>query len=302
MGDETAKPDSENQTGWITDRSALRVLLYPNLDDVNSSPGISSENFFNATVIFSSNLDQLDANFSNHALENFTQNQAQNSSFPYESLWEPIDLFGKSAFSAVMTDLGQRDQPNILTRPKLLEAFTANSRTIIDNTQPDLRSKFFDALGPTVSFRASDHNESSLDVPPAVFSASYLCQVPHRKPWPELIFSVLLADLVFLRALWWLVNFLTTQLLSSRDKTMNMCECCCDHDNGKDENAGTGLSKTKYVLSSQISLGRDLLRERSIKTGGRYGSFRCYRVSRDSPDVGDDALGYYDTTKRRHSH
>ncbi|KAI1415811.1 hypothetical protein F5Y13DRAFT_186667 [Hypoxylon sp. FL1857] len=286
MEDATAKPGSENQTGYKAD---YRSVYFDNA--VAPQPRW--------------HLNQPDGNKTHSNVpENLDQNmyygQPQNSSMPFVSLSGPIDLLSKSAFSAVMTDLRQWDQPNVITKPDLLEKFTANSRAIIDNTSSDLKSRFFGIFGPAVSYRASDHNGSSLDISPAVFSTNYICQVPHLKPWPELILSVLQADLVFLQVLWWLVNFVTTQWLIRKDKTMHLCECCCVYENGEDENENAD-SRSKHVPEPRMLRRANTWGDGSVMSRGRHRTFPYNGAAQGFFEIVDDMLHYATIAERRHS-
>ena len=57
----------------------------------------------------------------------------------------------------------------------------------------------------------------------------YQCQVPRLKPAGSLVTSMFLADLVFLRALWWLLNLVTTLWLRRSDPLAMYCAGCSRH-------------------------------------------------------------------------
>jgi hypothetical protein len=52
---------------------------------------------------------------------------------------------------------------------------------------------------------------------PSVIPRKYLCQVPQRKPIRTMIVSILIADLVFMQALWKLFNLIINLWLTQRD-------------------------------------------------------------------------------------
>ncbi|KAI0896823.1 hypothetical protein F4806DRAFT_495333 [Annulohypoxylon nitens] len=265
MERETFGSQSAIDNGEIYDKSSLLVFLNQTNSEVDQTD-ISSQDFFFFAGYYIPDMDHIDAGNLEATVAKFRlqvqtlSDLIRDDSIPFRTMWEPLDRFGKSVFSAVMTDLGQRDQPNIVSNPELLEIFTANASRILQETAVPLREDFFDILGPITPFQADKDAVNSLEIHPAVLSANYICQVPHRKPWPELITSILVADLVFLRALWWLVNFLAIQWLSRKNKSMNSCESCFGQ--GKYEAASIEEDsedrKKDYASVSQTSLERDL--------------------------------------------
>lgn len=119
------------------------------------------------------------------------------------NIWTQADDISKVFLSTMLTDLGQVSAtPNILSDPELLEIFTEGD------------------------FKASPENDTLLGVRPSVLATNYLCQVPRRKPWGSLIISILVADLVLLRALWTVVTFVSTYFAKQRDPLANTCETC----------------------------------------------------------------------------
>lgn len=126
----------------------------------------------------------------------------------------------KSFMSVILTDLGQTTtEQNILTAERLLQHFTADFPEAVSRQQPGSGTALedYDSLKDTTG---------PLVVAPATLAVSYLCNVPRRKPWSELIVSILVADLVFMRALWSIFTFAMSSWLKAKDKTGNWCEGC----------------------------------------------------------------------------
>lgn len=71
-----------------------------------------------------------------------------------------------------------------------------------------------------------DISSAQLKIEPAIFETNYLCQVPVRKPWGNLVTSILVADLVFLRALWSLIGVAASYFAKRKTTTGNVCEAC----------------------------------------------------------------------------
>lgn len=123
--------------------------------------------------------------------------------------------------STVMADLGQRG-PNILDDPKRLEYFASN---FTREKKPDggLNVPEGLAAGPYTSSNASKWNISIND---SVFSATYLCRVPRLKSSSSLIFSLLVADLVLLQALWKVFVVVVDAYMVRTYREMRSCEAC----------------------------------------------------------------------------
>jgi hypothetical protein len=138
------------------------------------------------------------------------------------NLWLAADNLAKSFMSVILTDLGQTTaKQNILQDPLLLQHFTSNFSNILEGH--DIRGsgpilEDYDTLKDTVG---------PIGVQPATLAVNYLCNVPQLKSWSELIVSILVADLVFLRALWSLFTITMSSWVKYNDKTRNWCEGCC---------------------------------------------------------------------------
>ncbi|KAM0713345.1 hypothetical protein Q7P35_000797 [Cladosporium inversicolor] len=132
------------------------------------------------------------------------------------NIWLQADDMSKAFVSTMWTDLGQvTAKPNIFSDPELLRYFTK------DDFVPHL-----DAALPDGGYIPSPENDTLLDVRPSVLATNYLYQVPRRKPWGSLVISILVADLVLLRARWTFVTFVSTYFAKRRDPLANACETC----------------------------------------------------------------------------
>ena len=119
------------------------------------------------------------------------------SNNPTPSIWLASHSLAKSFYSTILTDLGQTTTvPNILLDATTLQYFTRNFTSMQNmnvNAQP----------GPARdSYEALKDQTGPLNTSTAVISTKYLCQVPRRKSTGTLLLSILVADLVFMQALW----------------------------------------------------------------------------------------------------
>lgn len=65
-----------------------------------------------------------------------------------------------------------------------------------------------------------------LTITPSTIYAEYLCQVPQRKPMGPLIVAIVVADLVFLQALWNILTWITTAWTERNYREAKFCEGC----------------------------------------------------------------------------
>lgn len=139
--------------------------------------------------------------------------------------------------SAMWTDLGQPERPNIFSDPDRLEQYAQNISTIVSRLEDQGPISDADRAKQAADIQRIFPNNSTvqdlvessstrLAIEPAEFATNYLCQVPVRKPWGNLVISILVADLVFLRALWTIVNFIAMYFAKQQSPTGNSCETC----------------------------------------------------------------------------
>ena len=138
-------------------------------------------------------------------------------------IWMPADSLTKAFYSTVLTDLGQTDsRPNVLVDADLLPYYTRNF-TNITKDRLSMHIKPESKLGIR-GFSAFYNIEDVLGALPSVFSTSYLCSAPKRKSFGSLTISILVADLVFLQALWRIYTLGVGAYLSRRYPQMNRYE------------------------------------------------------------------------------
>jgi hypothetical protein len=153
---------------------------------------------------------------------------------PLEGILPTAATLTKVFHSTILTDLGQ-DNPNILSDQSLLKYFSENITAIaaqqiraegswgwgnnlkIWEYHPEL------AQGPYTSQNASSWR---LGTEPSFMAVSYLCQVPRMKSTSSLIFSVLIANLVFLQVLWKVFVLVVDFFMYRRDSDMGSCQGC----------------------------------------------------------------------------
>ena len=139
----------------------------------------------------------------------------------YPNIWTIADTLAKAAYSTVLTDLGQINAPhNLLVHPDQLQHFTANFS--------DWKGSIANAIpGPLdEDYETFKGNTGPLGVTPSVFVRDYTCQVPQQKAWPNLIVSILVADLVFLQAAWQLYKLAIDYFFVKKIPDGQQCEGC----------------------------------------------------------------------------
>ena len=137
-------------------------------------------------------------------------NLASNNASP--NVWLASDSLAKSFYSTIMTDLGQTTAtPNILLNATVLQYFTQNF-TYMQNSTVNAQP------GPANdSYEALKDQTGPLNTSTAVISTKYLCQVPRRKSTGTIFVSILVADLVFMQALWKILNLCSVAWLTHKD-------------------------------------------------------------------------------------
>jgi hypothetical protein len=169
-----------------------------------------------------------------------------------KGLWAKIDRYGKSFHSTVLADLGQARGPNLLLPDStdLLQVYTsgfANFTTELNAVMGPANVNYVDAT--------SRSDLGSLQITLSTLYSQYLCQIPVRKPWSELIVAIIVANLVFLRLLWTLFNILVTWWVERRDRTAMFCEEYVKRA-GVEGDEGMGVQPVKLMHVETKSLGR----------------------------------------------
>lgn len=170
-----------------------------------------------------------------------------------KDLWARIDRYGKSFYSLVLADLGQARGPNLLlsNSTDLLQVYTsgfANFTTKLNAVMGPANVSYADAT--------SRRDLGSLQITPSTLYSQYLCQIPVRKPWSELIVAIIVADLVFLRLLWMVFNILATWWAERRDRTAMFCEGDMRRA-GMEVDEGMGVQAVELVHVGTKGLSRE---------------------------------------------
>jgi hypothetical protein len=169
-------------------------------------------------------------------------NVSANSAFPITNLssnhgFQAVIMDGlvKSIYFTILTDLGQDGALNALAFPTQVMKFANETYKLFMFSG----SSGYALDGPGIDNPSiwGSHNTTIPDfyksigtgiprVWPATINAQYLCQVPKLKPMGSMLVSVVVADLVFLQALWLIVTFLITFFLERRHPQANYCDGC----------------------------------------------------------------------------
>jgi len=142
----------------------------------------------------------------------YATNLTQDKVWP-ETWWLPAEKIAKSAWSTVLVDLGQIQESNILLDSSFLASFTSDFVQKFGkggNVQP----------GPETSpYDPAQTRTGPLGTTSAVIATDYICNIPRRKPVSTILWSVILADLVFLQAVWTVFKLVVdTFLLEKKTK------------------------------------------------------------------------------------
>ena len=127
-----------------------------------------------------------------------------------------------------MADLGQRNVSNILNDTSMLGYFSSNITRIASEELPYWTNLNHTAFPDLAAWPMSSSNSSNwhLEIGSSTISTSYLCQVPRLKSTGSLIFSIVVADLVFLQALWKVFIVVVDWWMKKRYPQMGTCTGC----------------------------------------------------------------------------
>ena len=159
---------------------------------------------------------------------------------PVPDLVTQVEVFTKSFYSTVLTDLGQ-NETNLLLHGDSLEYLQ-------DLADIDV---------PTLTQGLPNTAPQDLKVTPASLFMTYQCSVPVLKGVGSVIQSVVLADLVFLNFFWLVLNWLSVWWLNRQDKTTNYCRACRGQNlsSGSELLLSHGTKDHASAVGSAISLG-----------------------------------------------
>jgi hypothetical protein len=170
------------------------------------------------------------------------------------------DGFGKALYSTVLADLGQVAGPNALADKVVLQHLLSQNREDLDGGSVGL-----DVHGVPVmsneSYNAFKDKVGPLGIDPATIYTQYSCAVPQRKDIGALIIAIVIADLVFLQALWTVLNWAATKLVSFQYPHWNYCPGCSGQDGrhrGSEELVS--LHDTKITSTKSSRDGQNRLR------------------------------------------
>ncbi len=145
----------------------------------------------------------------------------KNEAYPY--IWVQADTFAKSFYSTVLADLGQNSTETFVSNGNLLQQNT-NFRNMGNYT--DVETTWLKAGPARKSYNDLKDSTGSLSIKPSTIYAQYFCQIPELKSGGSLFIAVLVADLVFLQALWKILTWSTTMWLEHSNEKANYCEGC----------------------------------------------------------------------------
>ncbi|TIA66760.1 hypothetical protein D6C76_09077 [Aureobasidium pullulans] len=176
----------------------------------------------------------------------------------WPNVWSEVDHFGKAMVSAIYLDLGQWQLPlktNMLSTPESLQFWTTKSVTIAEQN-----SERFPWFGdPELSLLTYDDAQKNNDTATGFLNttasfivATYMCQEPVMKSWANVIVSILVADLVFLRTAWSLYNLIVGYFLKSRHPDANICDDCLARKK-EDESLAKKPTTTSTIASTGMS-------------------------------------------------
>jgi len=152
---------------------------------------------------------------------------AGNNSWPEIS--SPLVRLGEAMMMAVYVDFGQANRSRIISSPGVAESWTANLSTIFDRGTIQF-GNYSEILLELRVFSSQDLL-SDIEVTlsksfSAVFASTYICQIYTLKQPFRIFISILVADLVLLRAAWSLYNIIVGYFVKSRHPESNVCDDC----------------------------------------------------------------------------
>ncbi|THY70813.1 hypothetical protein D6C95_10305 [Aureobasidium pullulans] len=180
-----------------------------------------------------------------------------NKSWP--NVWSEVDRLGKAMISANYLDLGQWPplplETNMLSSPESLLFWTANISKFAEQNPKWL--PWFTSEGlPLLTYDDAQKNNLTvagyLNTTESFIATTYMCQEPMLKSWANVIVSILVADLVFLRAAWSLYNLIVGYFLKSRHPDANIYDDCLARKKEEDSLAKQPTT-TNTIASTDIS-------------------------------------------------
>jgi hypothetical protein len=151
-------------------------------------------------------------------------------------IWIPVDSFAKVFMSTILADLGQNSSQTAVNNAANLQYFSKNITLMgqgsgynvlwTNNTAP-LNGSVENWLKAGPARTPYDEADgSNFTIGSSMLYNQYTCQVPKLKSAGSLIFAILVADLVFLRLAWAILNWGTAYMMQQRIPTANYCAGC----------------------------------------------------------------------------
>ena len=168
-----------------------------------------------------------------------------------------VHHFATVFYSTILSDLGQPNGPNILTDFGLIQQYVLEGY--------DVRAlPGFNAANTTAqqAFDQAKARAGPLSISPSTFNSQYICQVPRRRKAGPVLIAVLVADIVFLQALFNILTLTTTWFLARTDKQSNYCEGCKKQVAGQNQEEAWGFA----LLSLSPEHGKSVMDEGRRKT------------------------------------
>lgn len=133
--------------------------------------------------------------------------------------WMAADSLAKAFEATIQADLGQSNwtTPNLLNDTKLLEYFSQNI-SMPTRARPKARRPSQDQLGLATQPYNPKNQTAPLGFKESTFAVNYLCNVLARKSTRELFQTILIADLVLLRAAWAIFSCIIWLIYTRRTK------------------------------------------------------------------------------------
>jgi hypothetical protein len=173
----------------------------------------------------------------NYSSQTNTSYETLITNAPWPNIWAPADRLAKAMFSAIAADLGQTSTEyvsadgtptdmSMITTPDRLHHWTENLTQIWDASTVSNK----DSLLGYGWMQMTKYQTSRYPVTfsPSTISATYVCQVPRLKSGANIFISILIADLVLLRAAWTLYNYIVDYFLKTRHPDANLCLGCVE--------------------------------------------------------------------------
>ncbi|MCJ1295250.1 hypothetical protein MMC34_006812 [Xylographa carneopallida] len=187
---------------------------------------------------------------------------AASSTWP--NIWTPAAAFAKVFYSVILADLGEAHGGNILDDPALLQSYTDFHN--LTNNASAVETPWLQAGPARASYDELAPSLGPLAITPSTIYAQYFCQVPVVKAGGTLFVTILVADLVFVQALWHILHWATTAWLERHDKQANYCPGCLETDMKEasgdmvaarllDKNGDARWPREKAVRYSEEELG-----------------------------------------------